>query len=123
VVADPTSGWTAEGSEIDVSGPDIDELNVVAKKLAALVVRVQRTDRRQRPSALQVVGDGLVRDLQVRLDAAYFGNTVADGPNGLGSLTGVQHVRIYRTASRDGWRQSLCWPACFTLTVFLEKEP
>lgn len=39
------------------------------------------------PAVLQVVGDGLVRDLKRKLDAAYFGNTVTNGPNGLGSLT------------------------------------
>lgn len=39
------------------------------------------------PAALQVVGDGLVRDLKRKVDAAYFGNTVANGPSGLGSLT------------------------------------
>ena len=63
-------GWTAEGSEIDVSDPDIDELNVVAKKLAALVVVSNELIADSDPSALQVVGDGLVRDVQVRLDAA-----------------------------------------------------
>jgi HK97 family phage major capsid protein len=36
---------------------------------------------------LQVVGDGLVRDLRRKIDSAYFGNTVTNGPNGLGSLT------------------------------------
>ena len=92
VVADPTSGWTAEGSEIDVSDPDIDELNVVPKKLAALVVASNELIADSDPSAMQVVGDGVVRDLQVRLDAAHFGSPVADGPNGLGSLTSVQHV-------------------------------
>ena len=44
------------------------------------------------PSALEVVGAGLVRDLQTRLDSAFFGNTVANGPSGLESLSGVQHV-------------------------------
>ena len=44
------------------------------------------------PSALEVVGSGLVRDLQLRLDAAYFGNTTSNGPNELGHLTGVTTV-------------------------------
>jgi HK97 family phage major capsid protein len=42
------------------------------------------------PSALNVVGAGLVRDLQTRLDAAYFGDTVTNGPSGLESLANVQ---------------------------------
>lgn len=36
---------------------------------------------------MAVVGDGLVRDLRRKLDAAYFGNTITNGPSGLGSLT------------------------------------
>ena len=39
------------------------------------------------PAALGVVGDGLVRDLRRKIDSAYFGNTVTNGPSGLGSLT------------------------------------
>ena len=96
VVADPTSGWTAEGAEIDVSDPDIDELDVVPKKLAALVVATNELIQDSDPSALDVVGQGLTRDLQVRLDSAFFGNTVTDRPDGLQSLTGVQHVSARR---------------------------
>jgi HK97 family phage major capsid protein len=79
VVADPTSGWTAEGSEIDVSDPDIDELNVVPKKLAALVVVSNELIADSDPSALQVVGDGLVRDLQVRGHAVVLGVEIGGG--------------------------------------------
>ena len=39
------------------------------------------------PAAFGVVGDGLVRDLRRKIDSAYFGNTVTNGPSGLGSLT------------------------------------
>ena len=92
VVADPTAGWTEEGHEIDVTDPNIDELNVVPKKLAALVVVSNELLLDSDPSALDVVGGGLTRDLQVKLDAAFFGGTVANGPSGLDSLTGVQHV-------------------------------
>lgn len=44
------------------------------------------------PSALQVVGDGLVRDLRTRLDAAFFGSSVVNGPDGLEALAGVTTV-------------------------------
>jgi HK97 family phage major capsid protein len=50
------------------------------------------------PSALDVVGQGLVRDLRTKLDAAYFGDTVANGPDGIESLANVQTT----TGSFDG---------------------
>ena len=88
VSADPTAAWTAEGAEISVSEPDNHrELTVTPKKLAGLTVITYELAADSSPAALQVVGDGLVRDLKRKLDAAYFGNTTTNGPNGLGSLT------------------------------------
>jgi HK97 family phage major capsid protein len=77
VSADPTAAWVAEGAEITASDPTITEVLVTPKKLAA----------DSSPAALQVVGDGLVRDLKRKLDAAYFGNTTTNGPSGLLSLS------------------------------------
>lgn len=85
--ADPTAAWTAEGAEIAVSDPTITELLVTPKKLAGLTVITNELASDSSPAALQVVGDGLVRDLKRKLDAAFFGNTVTNGPSGLGSLT------------------------------------
>jgi hypothetical protein len=59
------------------------------------------------PSALQIVGDGLVRDLQIRLDSPFFGNTVAHGPNGLESLTGVQTVDAASLDNLDAFAEAL----------------
>ena len=92
VVADPTTGWVEEGHEIDVTDPTVDEIDCVPSKLAGLTVVSNELADDSDPSALQVVGDGLVRDLQVRLDAAFFGDSVANGPSGLESLEDVQHV-------------------------------
>jgi HK97 family phage major capsid protein len=39
------------------------------------------------PSALQVVGDGLLRDLVRVVDRSYFANTTSNGPAGLLSIT------------------------------------
>jgi HK97 family phage major capsid protein len=71
VQQDPSSGWTAEGAEIDVSDPTIDELNVISQKLATLVVVSNELVSDSDLSALDVVGQGLTRDLQIRLDAAF----------------------------------------------------
>jgi HK97 family phage major capsid protein len=87
VSADPTAAWTAEGAEISASDPTITELLVSPKKLAGLTVISNELASDSSPAALGVVGDGLVRDLKRKLDAAFFGNTVTNGPNGLGSLT------------------------------------
>ena len=92
VVADPVTDWTAEGEEIDVSEPDLTEVVVTPSKLAGLTVVSNELVADSDPSVLDIVGDGLVRDLQVRLDAAYFGNTTANGPSGLLSLADVQVI-------------------------------
>ena len=87
VSADPTAAWTAEGAEITVSDPTLTEVVVTPKKLAGLTVITNELAADSSPAALQVVGDGLVRDLKRKLDAAYFANTTTNGPSGLGSLT------------------------------------
>lgn len=87
VSADPTAAWTAEGAEITASDPTITEVLVTPKKLAGLTVISNELAADSSPAALQVVGDGLVRDLKRKLDAAYFGNTTTNGPSGLLSLT------------------------------------
>jgi HK97 family phage major capsid protein len=94
VVSDPTTGWTAEGQEIAISDPDIDELEVTPHKLAGLTVVSSEMVSDSDPAALAIVGDGLVRDLQVKLDAAFFGTSVTNGPSGLGALAGIQGVLV-----------------------------
>lgn len=92
VVTDPAAAWTAEGQEINVSDADVDELVVVPKKLAALTIASNELVADSDPSAVELLGQGIVRDMQVRLDSAYFGNVVSNGPSGIQSVTGVQTV-------------------------------
>lgn len=87
VTVDPQAAWTAEGAEIAVTDPTLVEVVVTPKKLAGLTVISSELANDSSPAALGVVGDGLVRDLRRQIDAAYFGNTVTNGPAGLGSLT------------------------------------
>jgi HK97 family phage major capsid protein len=87
VTQDPAAAWTQEGAEINVSYAVLDEILVTPKQLAGLVVISNELANDTSPAALQVVGDGLVRDLRRKIDAAYFTNTTANGPSGLGSLT------------------------------------
>lgn len=92
VVADAGVGWYSEGSNIDETTPDVDELTIHVKACKALVkISVELADDSS-PAAAAVVGDGLARNLARAIDTAYFGNTVSNGPSGLLSLADVQHV-------------------------------
>jgi HK97 family phage major capsid protein len=92
VVADPAAGWVSEGNEIPVTDADVDELVVQPRKLAALTIASNELVADSDPSAVELLGAGIVRDMQVRLDSAYFGNVVTNGPSGIQSVTGVQTV-------------------------------
>src|SRR6478672_680441 len=87
VTADPQAAWTAEGAEIAVTDPTVDEVDIVPKKLAGLTVITNELAADSSPAALQVVGDGLVRDLARKTDQAFFANTTTNGPAGLLSIT------------------------------------
>lgn len=76
-------------------------------KLAGLTVASNEMMADSDPSALQVVGEGLVRDLRTKLDAAYFGNTVANGPNGIESLTSVQDTTLSFDGSLDVFAEAV----------------
>jgi HK97 family phage major capsid protein len=61
--------------------------------LASLTVVSNELMADSNPTAMTVVGDSIVRDLAKKIDAAYFGSTISNGPDGLDSLLGsVQHV-------------------------------
>lgn len=87
IVEDPSAGWVAEGEEIPLSESETDEIDVTPSKLAGLVVVSNELANDSSPAALKVVGDGLVRDMRGKLDAAFFGNLAAPAPKGLASLT------------------------------------
>ncbi|MDI9917863.1 phage major capsid protein [Rhodococcus sp. IEGM 1379] len=102
VAADPTAEWTAEGAEIGVSDPDLDETSVIPRKLAGLTIISREMARDSSPEATDLVGKGLARDLARKLDAAFFGtNVTAAGPPvvrngnrplGLEDVVGVSEV-------------------------------
>lgn len=104
VATDPAAAWTAEGAEIAVSDPVLTEVNVTPSKLAGLVVVSNELAADSSPAALQVVGDGLVRDLRRKTDAAYFAAATPNGPAGIASLAAS-------TASAGGAWTNLDWAA------------
>jgi HK97 family phage major capsid protein len=84
--ADPTAGWVAEGAEIAATDATLAQVVITPKKLAGLSIISNELAADSSPAALQTVGDGIVRDLRRKLDAAYFGNATTDGPSGLLSI-------------------------------------
>lgn len=86
VTADPQAAWTAEGAEIAVSDPTLVEVDIIPKKLAGLTVISSELAADSSPAALQIVGEGIVRDLARKADAAFFANTTTNGPAGLLSI-------------------------------------
>jgi HK97 family phage major capsid protein len=86
VSTDPSAAWTAEGAEIAVSDPTLTEVNVTPAKLAGLAVVSSELAADSSPAALQVVGDGIVRDLPTKTDQAFFASVTTNGPAGLLSI-------------------------------------
>lgn len=123
VSADPTAAWTAEGAEIAASDPTIGEVVVTPKKLAGLTVVSNELASDSSPAALGIVGEGLVRDLRRKLDAAYFASvTPTNGPSGVGVLSGIGTVDAGATFADLDWAAeaaSLVETAHSTLTAFV----
>lgn len=92
ITSDASAAWTAEGNEITPSDAGVTEITVTPKKLAALSIISNELANDTSPAAANVVGESIARDLARKLDAAFFGSTVSNGPSGLESLNGYQFV-------------------------------
>jgi HK97 family phage major capsid protein len=107
VVTDAAGGWYAEGSDLDLTDADVTEITVTPGKCAVLSKISNELANDSSPAAAQVVGEGMARDIARRLDAAFFGNTTANGPSGLQSLAGVQHVDGGTLADLDAFAEAI----------------
>lgn len=92
VTDDVTAAWTAEGAEIAPSDPTVDEITVTPRKLAALTIVSSELAHDSSPDAVSLVGSSIARNLARALDNAWFGNTVANGPAGLASISGITSI-------------------------------
>lgn len=92
VNTDPSAAWVSEASELPVSDGDVSEINVPAYKLAALTVLSSELANDSDPAAVDVVGQGIVRDLTRKVDQALFTAATVDGPAGIPSLSGITTV-------------------------------
>lgn len=87
VAEDPAAAWVAEGAEIVPDNLDTDEVTVTPPKVAGLTVISRELAEDSDPAAAEQVGAGLARDIARKIDAAFFGSTTTNGPDGLESLT------------------------------------
>lgn len=89
LVKDPSTGWFAENAPITLIDPETDEVVVVPTKVAGLTQVSNEAVRDTDPAVAAVIGKALARDISKKIDAAFFGNTVTNGPSGLLSVAGV----------------------------------
>ncbi len=92
VKGDAGAAWIAEGTEIAASDADFDELIVRPQKVGGLSIISRELAEDSSPSAQAIVGEGLAQSIATKVDNAFFGDSVVNGPSGLLSLTGVQTV-------------------------------
>ena len=105
---DASASWIAEGAEITATDADFDETVVTPRKVAGLSIISRELAEDSAPSAQQTVGDGLAEKIARGVDAAFFGNTVTNGPSGLLSVTDVSTVDTGGTiANTDPFAEAL----------------
>lgn len=92
LVSDPETGWYAENTEIALVDPETNEVVVVPSKVAGLTQVSNEAVDDTDPAVAEIIGKALARDISKKVDAAFFGNTVTNGPSGLLSLAGVDVV-------------------------------
>ncbi|HLS78007.1 MAG TPA: phage major capsid protein [Nocardia sp.] len=87
VTGDPSAEWVPEGGEITPDDSEHDELEVFHKKVAGLTIVSRELAEDSNPSALDIVGAGLVRSIVAKVDAAFFAATTVNGPDGIAGTT------------------------------------
>lgn len=92
LTADPAVGWYAENTQITLTDPDTDELVIVPKAVKGLTQISNEAAADTNPGVADQVARGLARNVAKKIDGAFFGNTVTNGPSGLLSLAGVNVV-------------------------------
>jgi HK97 family phage major capsid protein len=92
LTADPAVGWYAENTQISLTDPTTTELVVTPKKVAGLNQISTEAAQDTNPAVANQVAQSLARSVAKKVDAAYFGNTVSNGPSGLLSLSGINVV-------------------------------
>ncbi|QZH60491.1 phage major capsid protein [Mycolicibacterium farcinogenes] len=92
LTADPAVGWYAENTQITLTDPVTEELVIVPKAVKGLTQISNEAAADTNPGVADQVARGLARNVAKKIDNAFFGNTVANGPSGLLSLASVNVV-------------------------------
>lgn len=87
LTGDVAAAWTAEGAEIAEDDAVFDEVDVTPSKLASLSVISRELAEDSSPEASAIIGQSMAANLARKIDSAFFGSTVTNGPSGIGSLT------------------------------------
>lgn len=103
VNTDAAASWVAEGADITLTDPTVSELLVTPKKVAALTRLSREVVEDGSPEADALVQASLARSVARRVDAAFFGDTVTNGPSGLQSVVGTQVVGAGSTFADLDW--------------------
>lgn len=108
LVADPAVGWYAENTQITLTDPDTDEITVTPKAVKGLTQISNEAAADTNPAVANMVGNALARSIAKKVDAAFFGNTVTNGPSGLLSVAGVNEVdtTTYPFTDLDAFHQA-----------------
>jgi HK97 family phage major capsid protein len=93
LTAHPAVAWMVENTQISLTDPTTNELVVTPKKVAGLTQISYHAASDSNPAVADQIGRGLDLKRRQKVDAAFFGNTVTNGPSGLLSLSGVS-VRL-----------------------------
>lgn len=99
ITSDPVTGWFAEGAEITPSDAVTDEIDVVPAKVAGLTIISNELANDSNPAAVQVVGEGLARDIARKIDAAFFSVVAAPAPAGLAAVALTTGTSVEAAAS------------------------
>lgn len=81
-----SASWVAEGEEIELDKPTLDEVSIVPSKAAGIRALSRELVEDSDPSAQELVGQELARALVEQVDTAFFGNLPAPAAKGLGSI-------------------------------------
>lgn len=86
VKKDPSAAWVGEGEEILQSKPELDEEVISPAKVAGITTISREMARDATPSSIDMVGNGLAREIARKVDEAFFGDLGGHAPRGLESL-------------------------------------
>lgn len=90
--ADPAVAWYAENTTIALADPTTNELVVTPKKVGGRTQISSEAAEDSNPDVANQTATGLARSIAKKIDIAFLGNTVTNGPSGLLSLTGINEI-------------------------------